>query len=64
MTNRLPIQRCQYCGCGDIGLGWRMAKRWSHSGNTGCWAIAQYLICRRAALCSTSMWQSLTSILL
>ena len=23
MTNRLPIQRCQYCGCEDIGLGWQ-----------------------------------------
>ena len=23
MTNGLPIQRCQYCGCEDIGLGWQ-----------------------------------------
>ena len=23
MTNRFPVQRCQYCGCEDIGLGWQ-----------------------------------------
>ena len=23
MMNRLPVQRCQYCGCEDIGLGWQ-----------------------------------------
>ena len=41
MTNRLPIQRCQYCGCEDIGLGWQHGEalvRWSHSRNTECWA--------------------------
>lgn len=23
MMNRLPVQRYQYCGCEDIGLGWQ-----------------------------------------
>ena len=23
MTDRFPIQRCQYCGCEDIVLGWQ-----------------------------------------
>ena len=23
MMNRLPVQRCQYCGWEDIGLGWQ-----------------------------------------
>ena len=22
-TNQLPIQRCHYCGCDDLGLGWQ-----------------------------------------
>lgn len=41
MMNRLPVQRCQYCGCEDIGLGCSMARRWSPSESmdysaTGC----------------------------
>lgn len=48
MTNRLPIQRCQYCGCEDIGLGWQHGealvtfKKHGMLGNR-----LRYLICRR-----------------
>ena len=48
MTNPLPIQRCQYCGCEDIGLGWQHGealvtfKKHRMLGNR-----LRYLICRR-----------------
>ena len=47
MTNGLPIQRCQYCGCEDIGLGWQHGealvtfKKHGMLGNR-----LRYLICR------------------
>jgi len=22
-TNQMPVQRCQYCGSDDLGLGWQ-----------------------------------------
>ena len=22
-TNQIPVQRCQYCGSDDLGLGWQ-----------------------------------------
>lgn len=38
MTNQLPIQRCQYCGCEDIGLGWQHGEALVTFKNTECWA--------------------------
>ena len=55
MTNRIPIQRCQYCGCEDIGLGWQHGealvtfKKHGMMGNR-----LQYLICRR---CGAVLYQ-------
>ena len=55
MTNRLPIQRCQYCGCEDIGLGWQHGealvtfKKHGMLGNR-----LRYLICRR---CGAVLYQ-------
>ena len=46
MTNRLPIQRCQYCGCEDIGFGWQHGEA---LGNR-----LRYLICRR---CGAVLYQ-------
>ena len=65
MTNRLPIQRCQYCGCEDIGLGWQHGealvtfKKHGMLGNR-----LRYLICRHCVQCSTSAWRAVRSILL
>ena len=56
MTNRLPIQRCQYCGCEDIGLGWQHGealvtfKKHGMLGNR-----LRYLICRR---CGAVLYRS------
>ena len=47
MATQLPIQRCQYCGSEDIGLGWQHGealvtfKKHGLLGNR-----LQYLICR------------------
>ena len=55
MTNRLPIQRCQYCGCEDIGFGWQHGealvtfKKHGMLGNR-----LRYLICRR---CGAVLYQ-------
>ena len=38
-TNQPPVQRCQYCGSDDLGLGWQ------HGGLLG--SRLRYLICRR-----------------
>ena len=58
MTNRLPIQRCQYCGCEDIGLGWQHGEALVTFKKHGMLSAAA------AVQCSTSTWRSLTSILL
>ena len=55
MTNRFPVQRCQYCGCEDIGLGWQHGealvtfKKHGILGNR-----LRYLICRR---CGAVLYQ-------
>ena len=55
MTNRLPIQRCQYCGCEDIGFGWQHGealvtfKKHGMLGNR-----LRYLICRH---CGAVLYQ-------
>ena len=62
MINRLPVQRCEYCGCEDIGLGWQHGealvtfKKHGLLGNR-----LRYLICRRCGAVRTSAWLSLTS---
>ena len=54
-SKRLPIQRCQYCGCEDIGLGWQHGealvtfKKHGMLGNR-----LRYLICRR---CGAVLYQ-------
>lgn len=60
MTNRLPIQRCQYCGCEDIGLGWQHGealvtfKKHGMLGNR-----LRYLICRR---CGAVLYQYVAAL--
>ena len=52
---QLPIQKCQYCGSEDIGLGWQHRealvtfKKHGLLGNR-----LQYLICRR---CGAVLYQ-------
>ena len=63
MTKQIPITRCQYCGSGDIGIGWQHGdalvtfKKHGLLGNR-----LKYLICRRVELCCTSSWQNRISI--
>ena len=46
-TNQIPVQRCQYCGSDDLGLGWQHGeaivtfKKHGLLGNR-----LRYLICR------------------
>lgn len=46
-TNQIPVQRCQYCGSNDLGLGWQRGeaivtfKKHGLLGNR-----LRYLICR------------------
>ena len=50
-NTQFPVQRCQYCGSTNIGLGWQHGealvtfKKHSLRGNR-----LQYLICRRCGL--------------
>ena len=54
-NTQLPVQRCQYCGSEDIGLGWQHGealvafKKHGLLGNR-----MQYLICRR---CGAVLYQ-------
>ena len=48
VINQMPVQRCQYCGSDDLGLGWQHGeaivtfKKHGLLGNR-----LRYLICRR-----------------
>ena len=47
-TNQIPIQRCQYCGSDDLGLGWQHGEAlvtYKKHGLLG--SRLRYLICRR-----------------
>ena len=54
-TTQFPVQRCQYCGSEDIGLGWQHGealvtfKKHGLLGNR-----LQYLICRH---CGAVLYQ-------
>ena len=38
-TNQMPVQRCQYCGSDDLGLGWQHGEASSSlSRSTDSWA--------------------------
>ena len=61
-TNQMPVQRCQYCGSDDLGLGWQHGeaivtfKKHGLLGNR-----LRYLICRRCgAVVYQCGWRSLT----
>lgn len=48
MMNRLPVQRCQYCGCEDIVLGWQHGEALvTFRKHELLDNRLQYLICRR-----------------
>ena len=54
-TNQLPVQRCQYCGAKDIGLGWQHGEAlvtYQKHGLLG--NRLQYLICRQ---CGAVLYQ-------
>ena len=47
-TNQMPVQRCQYCGSDDLGLGWQHGEAlvtYKKHGLLG--SRLRYLICRR-----------------
>ena len=47
-TNQTPVQRCQYCGSDDLGLGWQHGEAlvtYKKHGLLG--SRLRYLICRR-----------------
>ncbi len=47
-TNQIPVQRCQYCGSNDLGLGWQHGEAlvtYMKHGLLG--SRLRYLICRR-----------------
>ena len=47
-TNQTPVQRCQYCGSDDLGLGWQHGEAivtFKKHGLLG--SRLRYLICRR-----------------
>ena len=47
-TNQMPVQRCQYCGSDDLGLGWQHGEAivtFKKHGLLG--SRLRYLICRR-----------------
>ena len=47
-TNQIPVQRCQYCGSDDLGLGWQHGEAlvtYKKHGLLG--SRLRYLICRR-----------------
>ena len=55
MTNQLPVQRCQYCGCQYIGVGWQHGEAlitFKTHGMLGNRLL--YLICRR---CGAVLYQ-------
>ena len=48
MNNQIPVQRCQYCGNDDLGLGWQHGEAlvtYKKHGLLG--RRLRYLICRR-----------------
>ena len=47
-ANQIPVQRCQYCGSDDLGLGWQHGEAlvtYKKHGLLG--SRLRYLICRR-----------------
>ena len=60
-TNQTPVQRCQYCGSDNLGLGWQHGEAlvtYKKHGLLG--SRLRYLICRRCGAVVYG-WQSLTS---
>ena len=46
-TNQTPVQRCQYCGSDDLGLGWQHGEAIVTFKKHGLWGSRlRYLICR------------------
>ena len=37
-TNQIPVQRCQYCGSDDLGLGWQHGEAIVTFKSTASWA--------------------------
>ena len=63
MMDQIPVERCLYCGCEDIGIGWQHGdalvtfKKHGLMGNR-----LQHLICRRCGAGRTGcpgdrLWQ-------
>ena len=54
-TNQAPVQRCQYCGSDNLGLGWQHGEAlvtYKKHGLLG--SRLRYLICRR---CGAVLYQ-------
>ena len=47
-TNQTPVQRCQYCGSDNLGLGWQHGEaRVTYKKHGLLGSRLRYLICRR-----------------
>lgn len=55
-TNQIPVQRCQYCGSDNLGLGWQHGEAlvtYKKHGLLG--SRLRYLICRRCGAVGVSI---------